>query len=87
MEERRLYERRTASIRVEMMHSAFGTLVGFAKDISDGGAQVIMDHGVAPPVGTLVQVKFRRIIGPINQEPVTMRVVYQQSHLLGLSFV
>ncbi len=86
MDERRRFERTTTSIKVEITHPAFGTLVGFARDISDGGAQVLMDQEPLPPVGTIVNVIFRRMVGAINAEPVTMRVVYLQGNLVGLSF-
>ncbi len=86
MDERRRFERTTSSVKVEMMHPAFGKLVGFARDISDGGAQVIMDQGPLPPVGTIANVVFKRMVGAINAEPVAMRVVYLQGNLVGLSF-
>ncbi|WP_339899379.1 PilZ domain-containing protein [uncultured Gilvimarinus sp.] len=87
MIERRQHERTSRSIRVEMRHPAFGTLIGFTMDISDGGAQVKVDNQPLPPVGTEVAVLFRKVVGPINSEPVTMRVVRQFRNTLGLVFV
>ena len=86
MEERRRYERTITSIRVELTHPSFGTIVGFTRDISDGGAQVIIENAPLPPVGTVVKVKFRKIIGPVNEEPVTMRVMHQHRNIIGLMF-
>ena len=54
MIERRNYERTSTSFRVEITHPSFGTLIGFAKDVSDGGAQVQLDTQVFPPVGTRI---------------------------------
>lgn len=87
MNERRMFERTSTSIRVEMSHPSFGTIIGFAKDISDGGAQVQIENQVCPPVGTEVMVKFRKTIGAINQEAVKMRIVHQLRNTIGLMFV
>ncbi len=87
MNERRLFERTSTSVRVEMSHPGFGTIVGFAKDISDGGAQVQIENQVCPPVGTEVMVKFKKAVGAINVEPVRMRVVHQLRNTIGLMFV
>lgn len=60
MIERRRYERTSATVRVEMSHPGFGTIVGFTKDISDGGALVQIDNQPTPPVGTEVEVRFKK---------------------------
>jgi hypothetical protein len=85
--ERRMFERTSTSVRVEMTHPSFGTIIGFAKDISDGGALVQIENQVCPPVGTEVAVKFRKAIGAINAEPVQMKVVHQMRNTIGLMFV
>jgi hypothetical protein len=85
--ERRMFERTSTSIRVEMSHPSFGTIIGFAKDISDGGAQVQIENQIFPPVGTEVMVKFRKTVGAINQEAIPMRVVHQLRNTLGLMFI
>lgn len=87
MNERRVFERTSTSVRVEMTNPGFGTIVGFAKDISDGGAQVQIENQVCPPVGTEVLVKFKKAVGPINAEPVRMRVVHQLRNTIGLMFI
>jgi len=84
--ERRRYERRATSIRVEITHPAFGTIVGSTQDISDGGASVKIDNHVIPPVGTEVQVRFIKMVGAINQEPVVMKIMYHQRNMIGLMF-
>ncbi|UTF61062.1 PilZ domain-containing protein [Gilvimarinus sp. DA14] len=84
--ERRQHERTSRSIRVEMLHPSIGTIVGFTTDISDGGAQVMLENQAIPPVGTELQVLFRKVVGPINAEPVTMKVVHQFRNTIGLSF-
>ena len=86
MIERRIFERTTTSVRVEMRNPSFGTIVGFTKDISDGGAQVVIENQPCPPVGTEVMVLFRKSVGPINQEPVKMKVVHQFRNTVGLMF-
>lgn len=86
MIERRVHERTSASIRVEMRHPSFGTIVGFTQDISDGGARVLIENQPKPPVGTQVMVTFRKIVGQINQEPVRMRVMHQLRNSVGLMF-
>ncbi len=87
MIERRLFERTTTSVRVEMTNPSFGTIVGFAKDISDGGAQVQIENQICPPLGTEVMVRFKKSIGPINNEPVKMKVMHQFRNTVGLMFV
>jgi c-di-GMP-binding flagellar brake protein YcgR len=87
MNERRRYERTSTSIRVEITHPAFGTIVGFARDVSDGGAQVLVENHPTPPVGTVVNVRFKKFVGPINEEPVAMRVMHSFRNVVGLMFV
>ena len=87
MIERRLFDRTTTSVRVEMSNPSFGTIVGFAKDISDGGALVQFENQPSPPIGTEVMVRFKKSIGPINNEPVKMKVMHQLKNTIGLMFV
>ncbi|ABD81879.1 PilZ domain-containing protein [Saccharophagus degradans] len=88
MEERRKYERTPTSIRVEISHPAFGYIIGSAKDVSDGGAQVTVENlPTVPPVGTIVDVKFKKLVGRINETPVPMRVMHTYRNVLGLMFV
>jgi hypothetical protein len=87
VKERRNYERTSTSFRVEITHPSFGTIVGFAKDVSDGGAQVQLENQVFPPIGTEVMVRFRKNAGAVNVEPVNMKVMYQMKNTIGLMFV
>ena len=87
MIERRLFDRTTTSVRVEMSNPSFGTIIGFAKDISDGGALVQIENQPSPPIGTEVMVRFKKSIGPINNEPVKMKVMHQIKNTIGLMFV
>jgi c-di-GMP-binding flagellar brake protein YcgR len=87
MEERRRFSRTSADIRVELSHPSFGTLIGVTRDISDGGAQVVLDSSQSPPVGTVVQVLFKRVVGVLNADPVAMKVVHSHKNVLGLMFV
>lgn len=88
MEERRKFQRTHTSIRVEISHPAFGTIIGSTSDISDGGAQVTIENSsVVPPSGTVVDVKFKKVVGAINETPVPMRVMHTFKNVLGLMFV
>ncbi|TVZ38313.1 PilZ domain-containing protein [Alteromonadaceae bacterium 2753L.S.0a.02] len=87
MLERRKFERTPTSIRVEMIHPAFGTIIGFTRDISDGGAQVSIERHPTPPVGTIVSVRFHKVVGPINEEPVSMKVMHASRNTVGLMFM
>ena len=87
MQERRQFERKSSSIRVEIRHPAFGVIVGAATDISDGGARVTIENTVIPPVGTQVNVQFKKIVGHINQEPVAMEVMHCSKNMVGLMFL
>ena len=87
MEERRRYERTTTSIRVEISHPSFGTIIGFTQDISDGGARVCIENHPIPPVGTTVDVVFKKVVGPVNAEPVPMKVMHCHRNYIGLMFV
>lgn len=86
IEERRRYERTNRRIRVEMTHPSMGVLVGFTTDISEGGAQVKLEGQPSPPEGTQLDVRFHKVVGPINAEPVKMRVVHAFRGVLGLTF-
>lgn len=86
MDDRRRFERKVAAIRVEIMHPSIGTMIGSTQDISDGGASVQLDSQTIPPVGTRVNVRFIKVAGAVNQEPVSMRVMYQQRNTIGLMF-
>jgi hypothetical protein len=87
LQERRKYERKPSSIRVEMSHPAFGKIIGSTTDISDGGAQVHIDNDVIPPVGTVVDVIFRKIVDHINEDPVAMKVMHAGKSSVGLMFL
>ena len=84
--ERRLSERKSTSFRVEMMHPSFGTIIGSTQDISDGGASVKIENHPIPPVGTEVQVRFVKMVGTVNEEPVAMKVMHHQRNTIGLMF-
>lgn len=87
MEERRRFERKSSSVRVEMTHPSFGVIVGAATDISDGGARVTIENAIVPPVGTEVKVRFKKMIGNINDEPVAMKVMHATKVGVGLMFL
>ena len=86
MDERRHFERKSTTIRVEITHPAFGTIVGFTQDISDGGASVVIENQPNPPVGTEVSVKFKKMVGAINEVPVNMKVMHHHRNVIGLMF-
>jgi len=85
--ERRRSERRSSVIRVEMTHPSWGTIVGSTTDISDGGAHVSFDNAIAPPKGTELQVRFKRVVGSINEDPVMMKVMRSSKNDVGLMFL
>jgi len=87
VDERRKWQRTSTTIRVEIKHPAFGIIIGQTMDISDGGAQVSFENHPSPPVGTVVDVKFKKIVGAINEEPVAMRVMHSARNNIGLMFV
>lgn len=87
MEERRRHARTSTSIRVQISHPSIGTIIGSTNDISDGGAQVSVDSSPMPPVGTVVDVLFKKVAGPINAEPVQMKVMHSHRNILGLMFI
>ncbi len=86
MDDRRRFERKAAAIRVEIMHPSIGAMIGSTQDISDGGASVQLDSQTIPPIGTEVNVRFIKVAGAVNQEPVKMKVMYQQRNTIGLMF-
>jgi hypothetical protein len=69
-----------------MTHPSIGTMIGSTQDISDGGASVQLDSQTIPPIGTEVKVRFIKVAGAVNQEPVNMKVMYQQRNMIGLMF-
>lgn len=86
MSERRRFERRPTSIRVEISHQAFGKVIGYTRDISDGGASVMLEGDLRPPVGTVVSVVFKKVTGTVNEEPVNMQIMHQHRNIIGLMF-
>ncbi|MFT7387974.1 MAG: hypothetical protein ACI8VC_001218 [Candidatus Endobugula sp.] len=86
VDDRRRYERKVAAIRVEISHPSIGVMIGSTQDISDGGASVQLEGQTFPPVGTEVHVRFIKLAGAVNQDPVTMKVMYQKRNTLGLMF-
>jgi c-di-GMP-binding flagellar brake protein YcgR len=86
MDERRRFERRPTSIRVEISHTAFGKIIGYTQDISDGGASVRLESEMRPPKGTEVEVVFKKVSGVINEEPAKMTIVHQHRSVIGLMF-
>lgn len=88
MDNRRLYPRDGLNATVEMRHPGIGVMVVQAINISDGGIAVSMGRHVAPPMGTVLQVRIKRHAGAINQEPVPMKVVHVQANgTVGLMFL
>ncbi|MFT6200986.1 MAG: hypothetical protein ACJAZJ_000162 [Candidatus Endobugula sp.] len=86
IDDRRRFERKAAAIRVEISHPSIGEMIGSTQNISDGGASVQLEGQTFPPVGTEVRVRFIKVAGAVNQEPVAMKVMYQQRNTLGLMF-
>lgn len=86
MEDRRLYERTQTSFKVILTHPSIGTIIGTARDISDGGAQVVIENHALPPVGTVLNVLFKKTVGQVNEKPVPMKIVYAQRNVIGLMF-
>lgn len=84
--ERRRSERKSTSIRVEITHPSIGSIIGSTQDISDGGALVKIDNYPLPPLGTEVMVRFIKMVGTVNEEPVKMKVMHQQRNTVGLMF-
>ena len=87
MSEQRQYIRQSSSVMVEISHPSFGMIELKAKDLSDGGIFVFLGNHIAPPAGTVVKARIKRHSGTINQEPIDMRVVHQQSGGVGLMFI
>lgn len=84
--ERRRFERKQTAIRVEMSHPAIGMMIGSTQDISDGGASVVVDNRTIPPIGTVLNVTFKKVAGAVNLEPVSMKIVYIHKQVVGLMF-
>jgi hypothetical protein len=87
LEEHRRHIRTASAAVVEMQHPNLGLIEVKARDLSEGGIFVLMGNYPPPPTGTLVKVRIKRYTGIINQEPVAMRVVHQQSGGVGLAFI
>lgn len=87
MQEQRLYNRAPSGALVEMHHPVLGPIEVKARDLSDGGINVLMGNYPPPPLGTEMMVRIKRYTGTINQVPVRMRVVHQQGGGIGLMFV
>jgi hypothetical protein len=87
MEEHRHFDRTHSDAIVEMRHPTFGVLEVRARNLSAGGIFVLLGAAQpVPPVGTVLQVRIKRHTGPLNAEPVPMRVVHHQPGGLGLAF-
>jgi len=86
VDDRRRSERKSTTIRVEITHPSFGTIIGSTQDISDGGASVKIENHPIPPMGTEVKVRFVKMVGAVNQEPIDMKVMYHQRNTIGLMF-
>lgn len=84
--DRRQGDRQPYNMRVEIFHPGIGTMVGRGKDISDSGVAAFFEQGPLPPIGTIVQVKFKRLTGPINEDPVAMKVARHDKHLVAFTF-
>ena len=87
MEDRRHYERTQTSMRVVLSHPEIGTIMGSTRDISDGGALVMIENHSLPPQGTVLNVVFKKTVGQVNELPVKMKVMHSHRNLVGLMFV
>lgn len=87
MQEHRRFDRSHSEAIVELSHPTLGVIEVRARNLSAGGIFVLTGTHPAPPVGTELLVRIKRHTGPINAEPVAMRVVHHQSGGIGLAFV
>lgn len=85
--DRRRYQRKSTRIRVEITHPSLGHITASTRDISDGGVSITTDAHAILPVGAEVNVRFFKVAGAVNEEPVKMRVVRRQQNILGLAFI
>lgn len=87
MVEHRRHARVPSAAVVEMQHPVLGLIEVKARDLSEGGIFVLMGAIPAPPIGTEMMIRIKRYTGPINREPVPMRVVHHQAGGVGLMFM
>jgi hypothetical protein len=87
MQEKRKHSRSRAKTAIELSHEDFGTLVLSSRDISEGGVYVFQEPGqVQPPLGTIVQLEVRGVMGqPVQQ--VQAEVVRADADGIGMRFL
>ena len=85
-DDRRRTERKSSFIRVEITHPSIGTIIGSTGDISDDGVSVKIENHPIPPLGTAVKVRFIKMSGAVNKEPVDMKVMHHMRNTVGLMF-
>lgn len=84
---RRLHSRLALDASIELFHSAFGQMSLRVKNMSDGGVFAYKGQGNLPPVGTELRAIIKRHTGPLNTEPVNMRVIRITADGLALQFI
>ncbi|MHB8346806.1 MAG: PilZ domain-containing protein [Acidiferrobacterales bacterium] len=87
MTENRRYERYAMSLEVEVSYPEADKLTLSTKDISDGGVFLYMPNQPRPPVGTIMHLKLRGLLGGEEPPVVQVKVVRVTSDGVGLQFV
>lgn len=87
MIENRKHERYAMSLEVEVIHAESGNLVLSTKDISDGGVFLYMRNQPCPPIGTVLHLKLRGLLGGEEPPTVKVTVVRTTEEGVGLRFV
>lgn len=87
MIEKRVFERKSGITRVEFSHPAVGTVVVPIKNLSEGGMLADLSSLPRLPVGTVLQARFKRSTGTVNETSVAMKVVHHSNGYTGLRFV
>jgi len=85
MSDKRNNIRTEVSLKVNITHPSFGTIAATTRDISNGGAFVVLEGRRKLPIGSIVEAQV--LDSPLGAPVLRMRVVRHEGEGIGLEFV
>lgn len=85
MSDKREHIRTEVNLKLNITHPSFGTVTATTRDISNGGALLVLDDRRKLPIGSIMEAQIAD--SPVGAPVLRMRVVHYADKGLGLEFV
>ena len=85
MSDKRQNIRTEVNLKLSITHPSFGTITATTRDISNGGAFVVLDGRRKLPIGSIMDAQI--LDSPLEAPVLRMRVVRHEGDGIGLEFL